>query len=138
MAEFIAGPSMVLNWLTGASTTVLAADYRTVTWNPSTAYAEVTAGSDSQVGRLPTIKDATCAVELVGQAAGTGLATVLQPQLAGTLVIQPEGTAVGKRKITFPCYCDGAQIGYPYADVGSINVNFSGSSTLAAFTDTSN
>jgi hypothetical protein len=138
MAEFIAGPTMVLNWLTGASTTVFAADYRAVTWNPSTAYAEVTAGSDTQVGRLPTIKDATCAVELVGQAAGTALATVLQPQQAGTLIIQPEGTAVGKRKITFPCFCDGAQIAYPYADVVSISANFSGSSTLGSFTDASN
>ena len=138
MAEFIAGPTMVLNWLSGASTTTLAADYRSVTWSPSTAYAEVTAGADSQVGRLPTIKDATCAVELVGQAGGTALGTVLQPQQAGTLIIQPEGTAVGKRKITFPAYCDGANISYPYADVVSISVNFSGSSTLANYTDGSN
>jgi hypothetical protein len=138
MAEFIAGPTMILSWLSGAGTTVLNTDYRSVNWNPSTAYAETTAGSDSQVGRLPTIKDATCSIELVGQAAGTALGTVLQPQQAGTLIIQPEGTAVGKRKITFPAYCDGAQIGYPFQDVVSINVNFTGSSNLANFTDASN
>ncbi len=138
MAEFIPGPSMILTWTTSAATTTLNSDYRTVTWNPSTAYAEVTAGADSQVGRLPTLKDATCAITLVGQASGTALGTVLQPQQAGTLVIQPEGTAVGKRKITFPAYCDGAQIAYPYADVVTISANFTGSSTLASYTDGSN
>lgn len=138
MAEFIAGPVMVLNWLSGSGTTTLAADYRTVAWSPSIAYADVTAGADAQVGRLPTIKDATCSVELVGQAAGTALGTVLQPGQAGTLIIQPEGTAVGKRKITFPAYCDGAQITYPYADTVTISVNFTGSSALNNFTDASN
>lgn len=135
MAEFIAGPTMVLQWVTSAATTSLAADYRTVSWNPSTAYAEVTAGADSQVGRLPTIKDATASVELVGQAAGTALATLLAPQQAGTLIIGPEGTATGKRKITLPAYSDGATVSYPYADVVSISCNFSGSSTLNNYTD---
>ena len=138
MAELISGPTMVLNWLQSAATTTLAADYRTVSWNPSTAYAEVTAGSDTQVGRIPTIKDATCAIELVGQTAGTGIAALLAPGQVGTLIIQPEGTATNKRKITLPAYSNGATFSFPYADVMVISCEFSGSSSLNAYTDAAN
>lgn len=138
MPELIAGPTMVLNWKSGSGTTVLAADYRTCSWNPSIAFADTSAGADTQVGRSPTLKDATAAITLVGQTGGTAIGTVLQPGQAGTLEIMPEGTAVGKRKITFPAYCDGAKLDWPYADVFLITCGFTGSSTLANFTDATN
>lgn len=138
MAELISGPTMILTWTTSAGTFSLNGDYRNVQWNPSTAYAETSAGSDTQVGRLPTLKDATASVELVAQTAGTAIASALQPQTAGTLVVQPEGTATNKRKITLPAYSDGAQVSFPYADVAVISVNFSGSSNLNNFTDSVN
>ena len=138
MAEYLAGPTMVLTWITSNGTTTLAADYRTCTWNPSTGYEDVSAGADSQVGRLPTLKDATAAIELVSQTGGTSLAAQLQPQQAGTLTIQPEGTATNKRKITFPAYCDGAQPSWPYANVAAISCGFTGSSVLGNFTDAVN
>lgn len=135
MAELISGPTMVLTWTISSGTHTLNADYRTVSWNPSTAYEDVTAGQDTQMGRLPTIKDATASIEMVVQTGGTAFAAALQPQQAGTLTIQPEGTATNKRKITLPAYCDGAVVTMPYANVAVITCGFSGSSTLANFTD---
>ena len=138
MAELIMGQTGVITWTTSTGTTSLAGDYRTVDWSPSTAYTDVTAGSDTQIGRLPTLKDASAAITLVTQTGGTALIAQLPPQQAGTLVIQPEGTATGKRKITLPAYCDGAKNSFPYADVAVISVNFSGSSVLGNFSDGAN
>lgn len=138
MSELISGPSMILSWIWSGGTVVLNSDYRSVSWSPSIAYEDVTAGSDTHIGRLTTLKDATASIELVLQTGGTAMGTALQPGNSGTLLIQPEGTAVGKRKISFPCYCDGAQPSFPYANVAVISCGFTGSSTIGAFADTSN
>src|SRR5687768_3968680 len=130
MAEFLAGPTMVITWTTSTGTTSLAGDYRTCSWNPSIAYVDASAGSDTQVGRLTALKDATAAVTLVAQTGGTSLVSQLQPGQAGTLVIQPEGTATNKRKITFPAYCDGGVAEFPYADVAAISVGFTGAGAV--------
>ena len=138
MPELISVPTMILSWIWSGGTVVLNADYRSVTFNPSIAYEEVTAGSDTQVGRLTTLKDATASIELVMQTGGTAMGTALQPGNSGTLLIQPEGTAVGKRKISLPCYCDGAVPSFPYANVAVISCGFTGSSTIGNFVDGSN
>lgn len=136
MAEFVSGPTLVLSWIHSGGTTSLAGDTRSVQWNPSTAYAETTAGSDTQVGRLPTIKDATASIECVNPAGGTALYAALDSQKAGTLIIQPEGTATNKRKITFPCYSDGAQYAHPYADTATLTCSFTGAgNVLNNYTD---
>jgi len=134
MAEFT-GSGLLLSWITSAGTQSLGSDYRTVSWNPSVAYADISAGSDTHVGRLTTLKDATAAVTLVDSSAGTALYTALGAGVGGTLIIQPEGTASGKRKITFPCYSDGAVPSYTYNDTTTISVNFTGN---GSFTDASN
>ena len=136
MAEFLAGPTMVLTWTSNVGTISLAGDYRTCTWDPKIAYEDVSAGSDTQVGRLTALKDATAQVEIVNQTGGTAIQAALQPGIAGTLVIQPEGTATNKRKITFPAYCDGGAFSFPYANVSVTTVAFTGGgAVLAAFTD---
>lgn len=138
MAELIAGPTMVLTWNSSAGTVALAGDYRTCEWNPSIAYEEVTAGSDTHVGRLTTLKDATASVTVLQQTAGTALIAAFQPGQAGTLIIQPEGTATNKRKITLPAYCDGISTSMPYSNVSVHTIGFTGSSTLAAYSDSVN
>jgi hypothetical protein len=132
MAEFIAGPTMVLTWTYSGGTIALAGDYRTATWAPSVAYVDSSAGSDTHVQRLTALKDSTASITLVAQTGGTAIQTALQPGVGGTLVIQPEGTAASKRKITFPCFCDGASIDMPYADIVAISCGFTGN---GAFTD---
>jgi len=136
MAEFLAGPTMILTWTTSAGTYNLAGDYRTFTWSPSIDYVEVSAGSDTQKGRLTALKDATANVTLVAQTAGTALVAGLVPGQAGTLICGPEGTAVGKRKITLPAYCDGASFDMPYADAVTITCGFTGAgAVLNNYTD---
>jgi len=138
MAELISGPTMVLTWVYSGGTVSLAGDYRTCDWNPSITYEDVTAGSDTQIARLTTLKDATASVTILQQTGGTAIVAAFQPGQAGTLTIQPEGTATGKRKITFPAYSDGIQTAHPYANVAVHTLGFTGSSALAAFTDTNN
>lgn len=135
MAELISGQTMILTWTCSVGTINIAGDFRTVTWNPTVAYADASAGADTQTGRMPTLKDATAQVEAVTQTGGTQMAAALAPGMAGTLIIGPEGTATNKRKITLPAYCDGAQFSFPYADVSVLSVGFSGSSVLANYTD---
>lgn len=137
MAELISGPTMVLTWTTSSGTYSLNSDYRTCEWNPTVTYEDVTAGSDTHVGRLTTLKDATASLTLVQQTGGTALIAGLQPGQAGTLVISQEGTASGKRKITLPAFSDGIQTSMPYANVAVHTLGFTGSSTLNAFTDSS-
>lgn len=132
MPEFIAGSTMVLTWTYSGGTIALAGDYRTVTWSPSIAYVDSSAGSDTHVQRLTALKDSTASVTLVAQTGGTAIQNALQPGVGGTLVIQPEGTATNKRKITFPCYCDGASVDFPYAEIVAISCGFTGN---GAFTD---
>ena len=131
MAEFT-GSGLLLSWITTYGTTTLGSDYRTVNWNPTVAYADISAGSDTHVGRLTTLKDATAAVTLVDSSAGTAHYTALAPGVGGTLIISPEGTASGKRKITFPCYSDGLVPTYTYNDTTTVSINFTGN---GAFTD---
>lgn len=129
MAEFIAGPTMVLSWIWSGGTVSLAGDYRTCSWNPSVAYADTSAGSDTHVGRTTALKDATAAVTLVAQTGGTAINAALAPGVGGTLIIQPEGTATNKRKITFPCYSDGAKYEHPYNEIVAISCGFTGNGT---------
>lgn len=136
MTEFLAGPTMVLNWIYSGGTISLAGDYRTCTWSPSVDYVEASAGSDTQKARLTALKDATAAVTLVAQTGGTAVVAALQAGTPGTLIIQPEGTATNKRKITFPAYCDGASYEHPYADIVAISAGFTGAGDiLANYTD---
>ena len=132
MAEYVSGSTMVLNWIWSGGTTALAADYRNVTWSPSIAYTETSAGSDTNVGRLTTLKDATASIELVNATGGTALYAALAPGVSGTLIIGPEGTATNKRKISFVCYSDGAQYAQPYAEVATLTCSFTGN---GAYTD---
>lgn len=127
---------MVLTWVYSGGTIALAADFRAVTWTPTIAYVDASAGADTQTARLTALKDATASIELVGQTGGTAIQTALVTGTPGTLTIQPEGTATNKRKIVFPCYSDGAVGSWPYADVHSITCGFTGAGNiLANFTD---
>lgn len=139
MAEFIAGPTMVLTWVTSAGTVLLAGDYRSCTWAPSIDYVDVSAGADTQHGRLTALKDARADITLVAQTGGTQIQTYLQPGQAGTLTIQPEGTAANKRKIVFPSYADGAQVEMPYSTEVVLTCGFTaGGAVLANWTDATN
>lgn len=133
MAEFT-GKDLVLSWIYSGGTLALGSDYRTCTWTPTVAYADISAGSDTHVGRLTALKDSTAACTLVDSVLSNAY-TNLDAGTQGTLIIQPQGTASGKRKITMPAFCDGAVPTYTYNDTTTISVNFTGN---GAYTDSTN
>jgi hypothetical protein len=134
--EFLSGPTMVMSWAYSGGTVSLAGDYTTCAWDPSIAYEDVSAGSDTQVGRLTALKDATASVEIFNQTGGTAIQAALQPGVAGTLTIQPEGTATNKRKITFPAYSDGGKVTFPFANASKTTCGFTGAgAVLGNWTD---
>ncbi len=136
MTEFLSGPMMVMTWTYAGGTINLAGDYTTFAWNPSVAYEDVSAGADTQIGRLTALKDATAQVTVKNQTGGTAIQAALQPGVAGTLVVQPEGTATNKRKITFPAYCDGGAVTFPFANASETAAGFTGAgAVLGNFTD---
>lgn len=127
---------MTLTWVYSGGTVALAADYRTCQWTPSVDYVDVSAGADTQHGRLTALKDAHADITLVAQAGGTAVVASLAAGNAGTLTIQPEGTATNKRKITFPSYSDGAVTDMPYAGEVTLTCGFSAAgAVLANWTD---
>ena len=137
MAEYISGPTMILRWVYSGGTIALSGDYRTCTFTPSVAYVDSSAGSDTHVGRLTALKDSTAAVTLVMHSgtAGTAIQAALATGNAGTLLIQPKGTATSERIITMPAYSDGASVEFPYAEIAVISCGFTGN---GSFTDSVN
>lgn len=121
------GSACVTKFVTTAGTADLSADQRGANWNPSVDFAEATAGSDAYKVFLATVKDTSASVTGVLQSAGTAVEDICAAGAFGTLTIQPEGTATGKRKYTLPCFSQGMQTQFPYADTCEFSVDFKGS-----------
>jgi hypothetical protein len=124
MAEYAAGPNLVLTWTWSGGTTSLAADSRSVTWQTSIKKVDISAGADTQTTYMSTLKEGAATINLVDQTGGTAIAAALLAGVSGTLTIGPEGTATGKRKVTLPSFSEGAQYTYPYADIAVISCSF--------------
>ena len=110
MAELL-GNNAVITWTYGtAGTVTLNADYRTWSVSPSQDKYEITAGADSYKGYIRGAKDFTAQYTGMDQAGGTPTSGTVGFDVAfamgtdGTLVVQPEGTATGKQKWTYPCF----------------------------------
>jgi hypothetical protein len=123
--EYIGGTAMVVTWTSAAGATFsLAAEERSVAWTPSVEIVDATAGSDTTRKRITSFKDATATVNWVDQTNGAGTASALDAGAFGTLTIGPEGTATGKRKITFPCISQGAKYSWPFDNVAEVTCDF--------------
>jgi hypothetical protein len=128
MAEFT-GQNLVINWITTAGTIALSGDYRSVSYTPSGKLVNATAGSDAFETYIGTQKDTKVSYRGVMQSAGTATEDALLPNTFGTLIIQPEGTASGKRKYTIPAFAGGGNFNFQYTDVVEISCDFQGSGT---------
>jgi len=123
------GANLVIKFVTTGGTADLSADERSVTYTPSVKFATATAGSDAFEAYLATVKDTQVSVAAVAQSGGTVVEDILAAGNFGTLTIQPEGTATGKRKYTIPAFSKGAVITFPYDDTVTIACDFQGSGT---------
>src|SRR5690349_20617006 len=122
--EYIAGPTMVVQFMNASGTIDISGDERSVSWSPSVEFVDATAGSDTTRKRLKTFKDANASVAWVDQTNAQGTVPFLDAGVAGTLIIGPEGTVAGKRKITFPCFSQGAKYTWPFDNVAEVSCDF--------------
>ena len=123
MAEYT-GKDMHISWVYSGGTVVLSSDYRTFGEAPTIGMVDASAGSDTYRTYLTTLKDGTFEYAGVHQTAGTVLKAALAAGTYGTLIVGPEGTAVGKPKMTVPAIAMGPQMSYPYDGIVEISVTF--------------
>jgi len=134
MAEYT-GNAMYMTFISAAGTTVLSADYRTLSTAPVIGLVQAAAGNDVDQTYLTTLKDGKYSWKGVGQTGGTVLESALLEGTAGTLVIGREGTASGKPKETCPVISMGAQFNFPFDNIVEISCDFqkSGARVLATY-----
>lgn len=130
--EYVSGSTMVLQWIYSGGTISFAADQRSVSWSPSVELIDSTAGADTVRKKITSFKDATASISLVDQTNSAGTATALDAGVGGTLIIGPEGTATGKRKIQFPSISMGAKYNFPFDGIAEITCDFQAN---GAYTD---
>lgn len=135
MAEYV-GSAAVLQWIWSGGTVTLSTDQRNVSWNASGNIIDATAGSDTTIQRLVSLKDATLTFSGVSQSgtASDNLAA-LDFGVTGTAIYGPSGTASGQRKITFPAICMGHTLATPYNDVAELSAEWqaNGAYTLGGY-----
>jgi hypothetical protein len=107
-----AGTAMVVTW----NALPLTGEYRRVTINQTVNDADGTSGPDTEIRHMPTQTNANIALEMTAMSGTAGTATwsALTPRTAGTLIVQPEGTALNLRKYTSVCYVQAFNDNIPY------------------------
>jgi hypothetical protein len=98
------GKDMVISWVYSGGTISLTDDYRVFSWTPSIEKFNTRASSEANEAYITGAKDFTASYSGLAQSAGTALEDAFSIGTSGTLTVQPEGTATGKRKFTFPCF----------------------------------
>ena len=121
-----AGSSLVVTWIQAAATTILTGDHKSLTYTPSIAFIDSTAGADAQKTYIAGVKDGNATFNGVFQSGtgsgGTSTFSTVTEGAAGTLQWIPEGTTGGTSSM--PAFSQGAQYSYPYDNVVEVTVNF--------------
>jgi hypothetical protein len=125
MPEY-SGSAIVMNWIYSGGTVTLTGDQRSVNISPSIDFIDTTAGADPRRKRLASIADVTVSWSALMQTGGTAIEDALAEGAAGTLIVQPEGTAAGKRKYTIGAFSQGAKLNFPYSDAVEITCDWMG------------
>jgi len=128
MTRFV-GSGLVATWVHPAGTITLSTDFTSMNYDNSGKLVDATAGADTFDVYLATTKNVKVGYQALMPSAGTALEDALAANTFGTLTVQPEGTATGKRKYTIPAFAQGAKITWPYADTCSVTCDFQGSGT---------
>lgn len=125
MGKFSAGPTMVLKWTpTGSTTeTTFSGQARNVDIDSAMDAADATGYGNANRQHVPTIGDEELSFELFLDDTTLTVEDLFRKGNKGTLVAQPAGAAVGKRKITFPGFVSNASEHYPYDDVALMDVS---------------
>ena len=127
-AEY-AGSAASVVWTYGAAGTLdLSPHTRSITITPAMDTIDVTAGQDQSKQFIPSFVAWTYQWEGVAQgttsAAGTVIATALQPGTTGTITVCPYGNTAGYLRYQMPAFTGGAVHSMPYADVVTLSCTF--------------
>jgi len=130
MAEFY-GKDLVFTW-NGPGGSVNMTEYqRGVSFSPSAQIDDNTTGSATYRTKSVGPKDFSVSYKGLWQGGGgTALEDSMRAGSVGTIVFQPEGTAVGGRKYTFPAISQGLQVNAVYDGLTELNVTFDGNGTI--------
>lgn len=133
MSEFY-GKDLKFTW-NGPGGSVDMSEYqRGVTFSPSAQIDDNTTGAAGYKTKSVGLKDFTVSYKGLQQSSGTSGGTTLEDTLqagqSGTIVFQPEGTATGARKYTFPAISQGLQVNQVYDALSELNVSFDGNGTI--------
>lgn len=104
--------------------TELQADYRSFEPNFNMGLEDASAGSDSGVTRLVTLKDGSASLTMRGIVGGTAALSALTEGTGGTLEWGPEGTAAGKPKNSVVAVVESLSESLGYASVTEWSVTF--------------
>lgn len=111
-------------------TTVLTADFQTLTVKREVGKAEKTAGADTHASYIPTYADTSIELEVLKKSgtAGTSewssLVNALGASTDGTLTWGPEGTASGKPKHTVTGFIEEIETEVPFDDMVTMKMKF--------------
>lgn len=109
--------------------TELAADYRSFTPSFSIGLEDASAGSDTGMSRLTTLKDGSASLTMRAPVGGTATSAALEEGTEGTLEWGPEGTATNKPKRSVNCFVESFEETLAYAGVTEWSVTFQQSDT---------
>ncbi len=126
-----AGKNLNVRWIYSAGTIDLSGDWRQFSYNTTSDLIDQTAGADAVKTYLPSLKDSQCQLTTIYQSAGTVALDAVVDGGQGTLLISPEGTTTGNRKITIPAIVASRNVSQPYADVVEISVTFQGNGAIS-------
>lgn len=123
--EFVPGQSSWnIQWIYSGGTISFAGDARSASWSPDVETIDTTAGIDTVRTFIKSFKTATANISVVDQTNAAGTASALDAGSYGTLILGPEGTATGKRKVTFPSMSKGAKYNFPYDGISELTCEF--------------
>jgi hypothetical protein len=114
------GSALVVTWTQASGTNIISGDQTAFNYTPSVDLPDQSSGADTNKKYLTGLKDGQADMVSYFQSGtnlrGTATWSTLTEGNQGTLMWQPEGTAVGKPKYTIPAISKGVGFSHPYAD----------------------
>ena len=124
------GKNLDVQFIYPGGTISLNGDYRKADLNQTTDLLDQSAGADADRTFVPGIKDKQFQLTTVYQEGGTVLIDAIKDGTSGTLLVSPEGTATGKRKMTIPVLVASRTQPFAYDGLVEVSVTFQGNGAV--------
>jgi hypothetical protein len=118
------GSALSAVWTYASGTVTLNTDFTKFTYTPTIDLIDTSAGADTSKQFIAGFKDAKCNITVYHQSADLAIGTAVVEGTQGTLVVGPEGTAVGKMKWTIPALCMGAARNVSFNSAAEWSIDF--------------